>query len=110
MFIIVTIIFVAAIIVSAYSTIAAFISGKPQHYWLATISIYIFSFIAGFSIGQITVGITFVLLPLAIGSSFKWIKNRLNFSICLGVGLLVGILMVVYVDDYWLFFPFTLFS
>jgi hypothetical protein len=110
MFIIFIIITVVALILTVFSTISAIISGKPKHYWVATISIYIFSFIAGFSIGQITVGLTFVLLALAIGSSFKLIKNRYKMTICVGVGILVGTLMVIFVDDYWLFLPFSILS
>lgn len=103
-----TIIAVASLITSILSTISAIISGKPQHYWLATISIYIFSMIAGFSIGKITVGLTIVLLALAIGYSFNWIKNKSHYTTWLGAGFLVGILMVAFVDDCWLFFPMTL--
>jgi hypothetical protein len=99
----------AALILSIVSTFYA-IKGRYQLYWIAAIGIYIFSFIAGFSIGQITVGFTFVLLALAIGHTFNMIKNKLHFTTFLGVGLLVGFFMVVFVDDYWLFFPITLFS
>lgn len=84
------------------------IKGKHQLYWIATIGIYFFSFITGFSIGQITVGFTFVLLALAIGYSFKLIKNKLHFTTCLGVGFLVGFFMIAFVDDSWLFFPISL--
>ncbi|QNG58310.1 hypothetical protein [Metabacillus idriensis] len=99
----------AALIISIVSTFFA-IKGKHQLYWIAAIGIYIFSLIAGFSIGQITVGLTFVFLALAIGNSFNMIKNKLQFKACLGVGFLVGVLMVAFVDDYWLFFPITLLS
>ncbi|WP_206747171.1 hypothetical protein, partial [Mycobacteroides abscessus] len=58
----------AALIISVVSTLSA-IKGKSQHYWYAALGVYIFSLIAGFSIGQITVGFTFVLLALAIGYS-----------------------------------------
>jgi hypothetical protein len=66
--------------------------------------------IAGFSIGQITVGFTFVLLALAIGHTCNMIKNKLHFTTFLGVGFLVGFIMVAFVDDSWLFFLLTLFS
>ncbi|MBY0147862.1 hypothetical protein [Neobacillus niacini] len=99
----------AALILSIVSTFYA-IKGRYQLYWIAAIGIYIFSFIAGFSIGQITVGFTFVLLALAIGHTFNMIKNKLHFTTFLGVGLLVGFFMVVFVDDYWLFFPIMFFS
>jgi hypothetical protein len=99
----------AALILSIVSTLLA-IKGKHQLYWIATIGIYIFSMIAGFSIGQITVGFTFVFLALAIGHTFNMIKNKLHFTTFLGVGFLVGFTMVAFIDDSWLFFPLTLFS
>jgi hypothetical protein len=104
-----SVIALAALILSVVTTFFA-IKGKYQLYWIAAIGIYIFSLIAGFSIGQITVGFTFVFLALAIGYTFNMIKNKIHFKTFLGVGLLVGLLVVVFVDDVWLFFPITLFS
>lgn len=104
-----TVIAFSALIVSIVSTFFAVI-GKHQFYWIASIGIYIFSLIAGFSIGQITIGLTFVLLALAIGYSFNLVKNKLHLTTCVGLGFLVGVLMVFYVDDYWLFYPITLLS
>lgn len=95
----------AALIISIVSTFFA-VKGKHQLYWIAAIGIYIFSLIEGFSLGKITVGSTFV--ALAIGNTLNMIKNKVHFRTFLGVGFLVGILMVAFVDDYWLFFPITL--
>jgi len=99
----------AALIIASVSTFFA-IKGKQQLYWTAAIGIYVFSFISGFSIGQITVGFTFVPLALAIGYTFNVIKNKIHFITFLGIGFLVGLLVVSFVDDSWLFFPITLFS
>lgn len=103
-----SLLFVILFLVAILSTVAAML-GKYQYYWVAAISTYIFSFIAGFSIGQMTVGLTFVFLGLAFGTSFKWIKNTLHYIIFIGVGAWIGLLAILFVDDYWLFFPFTLF-
>lgn len=99
----------AALIIASVSAFFA-IKGKHQLYWTAAIGIYIFSFISGFSIGQMTVGFTFVPLALAIGYTFNKIKNKTHFITFLVVGFLVGLLVVSFVDDSWLFFPLTLFS
>jgi hypothetical protein len=99
----------SALIVAIVSIFFA-IRGKYQFYWISAIGIYIFSFIAGFSIGQITVGLTFIPLTLAIGYSFGWIRNKIHSSIFLCLGILIGFLMVLYVDDAWLFFPFCFFN
>ena len=99
----------SALIIAIVSAIAA-IKGKYRFYWISAIAIYIFSFLAGFSIGQITVGLTFIPLLLAIGHSLGWIKNKKHSGIFVGIGINIGFLMVTYVDDAWLFFPFMLFS
>jgi hypothetical protein len=94
----------SALIISIVSTFLA-IRGKYQFYWISAIGIYFFSFIAGFSIGQMTIGLTFLPLTLAIGYSFGWIKNKIHSIIFLCLGILIGFLMVLYVDDAWLFYP-----
>ncbi|WP_163103051.1 hypothetical protein [Peribacillus alkalitolerans] len=86
------------------------IKGKHQFYWFAAIGIYIFSLIGAWSIGQFTVGLTFVLLALAIGYTLNLIKTKLQYTTFVVVGFLVGFLMIAFVDDYWLFFPLTLLS
>ena len=95
----------SALIVAVVSIIFA-IKGRYQFYWIAAIGIYIFSFLAGFSIGQLTVGLTFIPLILAIGYTFGWIKSKVQSLMFLCLGILIGFLMVLFVDDAWLFFPF----
>ncbi|MGM0884263.1 MAG: hypothetical protein ACQEXQ_24885 [Bacillota bacterium] len=86
------------------------IKGKYQFYWICAIGIYIFSFLAGFSTGQLTVGLTFIPLTLAIGYSLGWIKNKEHRTIFLCLGTLIGFLMVIYVGNL-LFYPlFPLFN
>ena len=86
------------------------IRDKYQYYWVSAVGIYSFSFLAGFSIGQMTVGLTFIPLTLAIGYSFGWIKNKMHSIIFLCLGVLIGFLMVIYVGNL-LFYPlFLLFN
>lgn len=90
-----------------FTAIISFVFGMMYHYhfyWLSTLAIYFFSFMGGFSIGQITVGLTFIPLILALGYSFKWIKEQTQVFILLGVGCLVGFLSVVFIGNY-LFYP-----
>jgi hypothetical protein len=94
-----------ALFVAVVSMVIA-TKGRYHFYWFAAIGIYIFSFLAGFSIGQLTVGLTFIPLILAIGYTFGWIKSKVNWIIFLCLGILIGLLMVIYVDDAWLFFPY----
>ncbi|WP_342429511.1 hypothetical protein [Neobacillus sp. FSL H8-0543] len=93
-------------LIVAVITITFAIKGRYQFYWIAAIGIYIFSFLAGFSIGQMTVGLTFIPLTLAIGYTFGSIKRKVHSLMFLCLGILIGFLMVLYVDDYWIFFPF----
>lgn len=99
----------SALIVAVVSIFFA-IKDKYQFYWISAIGIYTFSFLAGFSIGQMTVGLTFIPLVLVIGHSFGWIKNKIHSIIFLCLGIFIGFLMVLYVDDAWLFFPFLFLS
>ncbi|WP_102345928.1 hypothetical protein [Bacillus sp. Marseille-P3661] len=99
----------SALVIAIVAAILA-IKGKYGLYWISAVGIYIFSFLAGFSIGQMTIGLTFIPLTLAIGYSFGWIKNKIHNIIFLCIGIFAGFLMVLYVDDAWLFFPFWFLS
>jgi len=103
-----TVIAFTSLIIAVVAIVMA-VRGKRNHYWTAAAAIYIFSFLAGFSIGQLTVGITFVLVVLALGYSLKLIKTHLQLFTFLFAGMATGILLVMFVDDYWLFYPFTVF-
>jgi hypothetical protein len=81
------------------------IRGNYRFYWVSALGIYLFSFIAGFSIGQLTVGLTFIPLALAIGHTFRWIRTKVHSIIFVSLGIIFGVLMVLFVDDAWLFFP-----
>ncbi|WP_339147166.1 MULTISPECIES: hypothetical protein [unclassified Sutcliffiella] len=97
----------SAFTISIATTILA-AKGKPQFYWVAALGIYIFSVLAGFSIGQITIGFTFVLLALALGYTVNIIRSKIHFTTCLGLGIIVGFVAVVFIDDFWIFYPISL--
>jgi hypothetical protein len=99
----------SALIVAVVSLLLA-IKGKQRLYWISAIGIYVFSFIAGFSIGQLTVGLTFIPLTLAIGFSVGWIKGKTEYLLSVLVGILLGVIFVMFVDDYYTFYPFWILS
>ncbi|HLR60924.1 MAG TPA: hypothetical protein VK097_00610 [Lentibacillus sp.] len=99
-----TVIAYAMLLVTLISVILA-VMGRYRMYWIAALSSYIFSFLAGFSVGQLTVGLTFVFITLAAAHSFHWIKSSLHYMFFLLLGLIIGALLVVFVRS-WLFFPF----
>ncbi|MGP4040130.1 hypothetical protein ACTWP4_09580 [Gracilibacillus sp. D59] len=103
-----TIVAYSSLIVALVSLILA-VSGKRHFYWLSAVGIYIFSFIAGFSIGQLTVGLTFIPLLLAIAYTFSWIKTKVHILLFVSLGVTIGFIMVFFVDDKWVFLPFWIF-
>ncbi|WP_246629013.1 hypothetical protein [Mesobacillus maritimus] len=92
-------------LITALVTTVIAIKGNYRFYWISAISIYIFSFIAGFSVGQLTIGLTFIPFILALAYTFGWIKTRIHNVMFVSLGILIGVLMVLFVDDAWLFFP-----
>jgi carbon starvation protein CstA len=58
---------------------------------LAALGSYIFSLIAGFPIGHVTVGFTFVLFALAIGYFFRLIRKKSQLTTCISLSILAGI-------------------
>ncbi|WP_462411670.1 hypothetical protein [Neobacillus sp. Marseille-QA0830] len=104
-----SILLIISLFVSILS-ISLALNGKKRFYWLASFGIYIFSLIAAWSIGRITVGLTFVYLALAIGYSLNLVKNKIQITIWSGMGSLVGLVTVFFIDDAYLFFPLTLLS
>ncbi|GAA4877501.1 hypothetical protein GCM10023310_66810 [Paenibacillus vulneris] len=84
-------------LIVAVSSLLIAISGKRQFYWISALGIYVFSFIAGFSIGQLTVGLTLIPLALAIGCSSGSIKTKVDYLLAAGVGFLLGVIVVIFV-------------
>ena len=93
-----------SLFIAIVATIFA-IKGYHRHYWIAAVCIYIFSFLAGFSIGQLTVGFTFILIALAIGYTFGWIKTTIQVLTFTGIGAGIGLVIVLYAGK-WKFLPF----
>ncbi|MFZ3580017.1 hypothetical protein [Virgibacillus sp. DJP39] len=87
--------------------IPAVIKNDSKKYWLAGLIMYVVSFLGSWSIGLYLLVIPFVLWTLAFAHSFGWAKNswqNVPFSV---IGIILWYLSITYIDDYWLFFPFT---
>jgi|SRR5690625_5291261 len=102
-----TIIAYSALLISIITFIIA-LNKRPVFYWISALSIYIFSFLGGFSIGQLTVGLTFIPLSLAIASMFGWTRNKIQNALFAGLGFVVGFFMVILVGN-TLFYPIFIF-
>lgn len=98
-----TIIAYSALIMSIVSFIIA-LKGRTIFYWFSALSIYLFSFLSGFSIGQITVGLTFIPITLGVAVSFGWIRQNFHHALFTGLGVAIGVIMVAFWGNK-LFYP-----
>jgi|SRR5699024_4246949 len=97
-----------SLLLISFLTFFAGLKGRPIYYWISAFSMYIFSFLGGFSIGQITVGLTFIPLTLGIASAFGWFKRVVHHAFFAGVGFVIGIFLVILVGNE-LFYPIFMF-
>ena len=80
---------------------------SKSYLWVATVSSWIASFLASFSIGLYLLVVTFVLLTLATGYSARWIRHGKHLWLAVGAGVGLWLIAVSTVDDYWLFLPLS---
>lgn len=75
-------------------------------YWWTGLAMYIFSFLAAWTIGLYLLVFPVVLWLLALARSLGWITRAWHYVPVIILGLTVWYLSVMYVDDAWLFLPF----
>ncbi|WP_298202660.1 hypothetical protein [Desulfosporosinus sp.] len=102
-------IFVLSFCFTLLATILA-IANNKNWYWLAGLSMYIFSFLASWSIGGYTLSIAFAFWALAIGYSLKRIKKLSHIGIAVIIALIVWGAMIATLDDAWWYLPFSIFT
>lgn len=79
---------------------------KTYHwYWVAAVASWIASFLSGFSIGLYVFSVTVVVTVLALGYTCGVIRRGWQALLAAVGGLVLWAVLIVYVDDYWLFFP-----
>jgi len=100
--------FVLSFGVTLVTAILANVSNK-NWYWVAGLCMYIFSFLASWSIGGYTLSVVFALWALAIGYSLRLIKKFYHAIIAVIAGLAVWFVMINTLDDVWWFLPFSVF-
>lgn len=84
------------------------IKGNHQFYWFSAIGIYLLSyFVLFFGIGSMMAVLSLVSLTLAIAHSFGWIKSKVSSIIFLCLGVLIGILLILLLGEYF-FYPLDL--
>jgi hypothetical protein len=76
-------------------------------FYIGALTLYIFSFISGFSIGlYVFFGVVLLLLS-GLAKSFR-LLNKTSFLIIIVISFGVWYLIVRYIDDAYIFYPFTL--
>lgn len=81
------------------------VDSKSKKFWISGICMYLFSTLAGFSIGLYTLSIAFILFTIAIGHSFERIKKQHHSIISIVVALVLwGIAINIY-GGFWVFYP-----
>lgn len=70
--------------------------GKYYYYWVSAFTMYLFSFLGGFSIGQFTVGFVFFPLTLAIAHLVGCIQHRQSRILFLLIGFIIGLFVVIF--------------
>jgi hypothetical protein len=76
-------------------------------FYIGALILYIFSFISGFSIGlYVFLGVVLLLLS-GLAKSFR-LLNKTSFLIIIMISFGVWYLIVRYIDDAYIFYPFTL--
>lgn len=105
-----TIIFYGLVILAVITIFLTTIVGitvKPKLCWLVGILWYVASFLGSMSIGLYLLVLPFTLWTLAFAHTFRLIKKPSNTGLVVVVGILLWIVSIIIIDDYWLFFPFT---
>lgn len=96
-----------AMLVAAFITVVLAIKKGPGWYWLTGVFMYLFSYLAGFSIGLYTLSFTFVFWALGFVYSLRLVKRFWHADLAVIIGLAGWYLCIIYVDDYFLFRPIS---
>jgi hypothetical protein len=75
-------------------------------FYIGALILYIFSFISGFSIGLYVFFGVVLLLLLGLAKSFR-LLNKTSFLIIIVISFGVWYFIVRYIDDAYIFYPFT---
>ncbi|MUK87808.1 hypothetical protein GMD78_05255 [Ornithinibacillus sp. L9] len=71
---------------------------------------YFLSFISAFSIGLYVLLGAVLFLVLGIAKSLNLLRKKINYLFFSLVSVVIWYLLISFVDDYYLFFPFAVFS
>lgn len=95
-------------VVLAETLIVAFVvmMKDTRLYWMTGLALYIFSFLAAWSIGLYLLVFPVVLWLLALARSLGWITKSWHYVPVTVLGIVIWYLSILYIDDFWLFLPF----
>ncbi|WLD92843.1 hypothetical protein [Alkalihalobacillus sp. AL-G] len=102
-----TILFFLFSILGIILSVSAIKNSSSKMYFFAGLLIYAVSFLGSFSIGLYILVFTFILWILAIANQLMLLKkpsHHLMYSI---LAVTVWFFAIIFIDDYWLFYPFA---
>ncbi|SFS77022.1 hypothetical protein SAMN05428962_2757 [Paenibacillus sp. BC26] len=82
---------------------------KPNICWLASAVWYVVSFLGSWSNGLLLLFFPFILCTFALAHNIGLIKKLTHAAVSLVIGILLWIISISIIDDYWLFYPFSRF-
>lgn len=75
--------------------------------WVVGAVWYVVSFLGSWSIGLYLLVLPFTIFTIALAHSIRLIKKPKHVALPLVLGMLLWIISITMVDDYWLFYPFS---
>ena len=78
---------------------------KPVKFLLLGLMIYYFSFLTLWSIGIYLLIFSIFFLQLAIAYTFNLARNNYYVMLLFGISLLIWLVCILNIDDYWIFWP-----
>src|SRR5690606_7766535 len=95
----------------AFTVLAMFVvalaqaaGGNGRWYWYSSLCAYIFSCLAGFSIGLLTLVFVLILLSLAIGHSLNHITSWKDTLFFTAAGIITWCIVLITIKS-WIFSP-----
>jgi hypothetical protein len=82
--------------------------GGSVFFYLGALILYVFSFISGFSVGLYVFFCVVLFFLLGLAKTFGFLNKNVHYLVITIASFAIWYLLVRYIDDAYLFYPFTL--
>lgn len=106
MIIVLTLILLASIFFGIAFTVNGF-RLNHHYFWLAGLCFYITSFLGAWSIGLYLLVLPILLWIFALACTINWIQKKRQYGYFAILGIAIWLVAVIYIDDYFLYYPFS---